>query len=650
MKKADNVLIICTDKRMIQTYRKVLADMEIDIDIEYVGNRFGANIGASLGYINEFREQGKEIIVTRGYLAQEIRKNLDFKVIEISISALDVLRALYRYSGTGVTVAAVECKDFIDVIMPVADMLNIKTVPYVVEKFSDFYDFFQKAKEDGADVICGGAMRYYDDYFRGIETEYASVDSSEDSIRDSLFNAMQIYELVSEEKKKRELIETLVNVSDVGTIAGDSDGNIIAANRKAAEILQFDQKNAVGKKIEKLSGAVSKAQLKDIEKRTSGIYEIMGSKVLVDRMPISIGGSKAGYVLRMKKTDEILSDDSRVRSILAKRGLQARYTLDDIKGGSEAIKRLKSQAEHYAKTDSTVLITGESGSGKELFAQSVHNASFRKGRPFLAINCSAFSPNLLESELFGYVAGAFTGARREGKIGVFELAHTGTIFLDEIGDMDPGVQARILRVIQEKEIMRVGDDKIISVDVRVIAATNKNLFEEVLKGNFREDLYYRLNVLNLNIPPLRERKEDIKELALSSLSDINQKLGCSITGIDKNVLEKLTCYQWHGNIRELNSFIEKMTAIVRSGRITMDNAEDIFREMDIQNRIYRNFYSENIVDKENMNVMTLKDAEDMLIDSALRECGNNRTKAAEKLGIDRTTLARRLKKKKTGEN
>ncbi len=637
MKKAENALIICTDKRLIGRYERVLRDMEIDIDIEYVGNRFGANIEASLNYIDQFREQGKEIIITRGFMAQEIRKKLDFKVMEISVSSFDVLSAIYPYAGKDVRMAAIECRSFIDVIMPVANMLGIEVRPYVVEKFQDFYDFFRQAVNDGADVICGGAMGHYDDFFSSMDIEYATVDSSQTSIRDSLLNALEVYDLLDEEKKKREMIETIANISDVGIIAYDDSGTVTAVNQKAAEIWRIDRRRSAGRKIESLAPFITSPDLKKLLSSPTGIYEIGGKKILVDIVPMSIGERYLGSVMRMKTTDEIISDDSRVRSILAQKGLQAKYTIDDIKGSSPAIQRLKSWVKHYAITDSTVLITGESGTGKELFAQTVHNASMRKSKPFLAINCSAFSPTLLESELFGYVSGAFTGARREGKIGVFETAHTGTIFLDEIGDMDLTVQAKILRVLQEKEIMRVGDDKIISVDVRVIAATNKNLFEEVLKGNFREDLYYRLNVLNIDIPPLRERKEDMDELIEEALFDINEKLQCGITGIGDDVIQKMKEYDWHGNVREMNSFIEKMTALVRTGKITMDKVSGLFSEMDRQSRAYREFSGQT-----SDETPTLKEAEKELIEQALRKTGYNKTKAARLLGIDRVTLNRKL--------
>ncbi len=642
MIKAENALIICTDKRLIGRYESVLKSMEIDIDIEYVGNRFGADMEASLAYIDGFRALGKEIIITRGFMAQEIKKKLDFKVMEIAVSSFDVLSALYKYAGRDISMAAVECQSFIDAIIPVADILGIKIRPYVVEKFQDFYDYFRLAVKDGADVICGGAMKYYDEYFASMDIEYASVDSSQTSIRTSLVNAIEVYQLLDEEKRKREMIETLVNVSDVGIISYDDNRTVMAVNQKAADLLEFDRSSAVGLRIEKLNPQIDIKKLENILAASSGLFDMGEKKILMDCVPVSIGERYLGSVLRMKPTDEIISDDSRVRSILAKRGLQAKYTLEDIKGISPAIQRLKSWVKHYAMTDSTVLITGESGTGKELFAQTVHNVSNRKSKPFLAINCSAFSPTLLESELFGYVAGAFTGARKEGKIGVFEMAHTGTIFLDEIGDMDLSVQAKILRVLQEKEIRRVGDDKIISVDVRVIAATNKNLFEEVLKGNFREDLYYRLNVLNINIPPLRERKEDIDQLVNEALLDINARLKYSITGIDATVIKRLKDYEWHGNVRELNSFIEKMAALVRSGKITIDKVISLFDEMDRQQKVYREFYGEDILGPGTMN---LKEAEKEMIHKAMEMTGHNKTNAAKMLGIDRVTLNRKLNRR-----
>ena len=225
-----------------------------------------------------------------------------------------------------------------------------------------------------------------------------------------------------------------------------------------------------------------------------------------------IKGYSHGAVATFQPIGAIQASEQKIRLTSHKRGLIAKNTLADIAGESDPIVQAKEQAKLYAQSDSTVIIVGETGTGKEIFAQAIHNASPRARGPFVAINCAALPENLLESELFGYEGGAFTGARKEGKPGLFELAHGGTIFLDEIGEMSLAVQARLLRILEEREVMRLGGDRVIPVDVRVIAATNKDLFHKVTQKSFRQDLFYRLCVLQLRLPPLRERLEDIPHL------------------------------------------------------------------------------------------------------------------------------------------
>ena len=213
--------------------------------------------------------------------------------------------------------------------------------------------------------------------------------------------------------------------------------------------------------------------------------------------------------------------------------------------------------------ESNILIRGETGTGKELFAQSIHNASQRKNRPFVAINCAALPDNILESELFGYVEGAFTGAAKGGKVGFFEIAHKGTLFLDEIGDISPKLQSRLLRVLQEREIIRLGSDTVIPIDVRIIAATNKDLYAEVQAGAFREDLYYRLDVLELKLPPVRQRKQDIPCLAEHFLNFEREKHACVLKGFTKGATQLLTSYDWPGNVRELRNFCERISILCK---------------------------------------------------------------------------------------
>ena len=263
--------------------------------------------------------------------------------------------------------------------------------------------------------------------------------------------------------------------------------------------------------------------------------------------------SDSSFAILLADKDVVLKDETEITAMerslnkkLVEKGLFAKHSFRDIKHRSKAMEDCIQHAKAAAATEYTVLIIGESGTGKELIAQAIHNDSQRKNRPFVGVNCAAIPENLLESELFGYVGGAFTGADKNGKIGYFERANHGTIFLDEIGDVSPAMQAKLLRVIQERQIMRVGSDRVIDLDVRIIAATNKNLLEAVEKERFREDLYYRLNVLQIKMPPLRARKEDIAVLLEYFLKDDYDRLS-------KEEKEYLKKYQWPGNIRELEN-------------------------------------------------------------------------------------------------
>ena len=332
--------------------------------------------------------------------------------------------------------------------------------------------------------------------------------------------------------------------------------------------------------------------------------------------------------------------ESQIRKKLLAKGHVAKSLFNDIKGQSKELKKTKEKAKLYAEVDSTVIIMGETGTGKELFAQSIHNYSLRADKPFVAVNCAALPETLLESELFGYVEGAFTGARKGGKTGLFELAHGGTIFLDEISEMSPNLQARFLRVLQEKEVVKIGDDKVIPIDVRVIAATNRDLFEYVGDGKFREDLFYRLCVLRLDIPPLRERKDDIYELVEYFI-----ELKCKILNkkpqkLSSGIMKKLVNYDWPGNVRQLENLIERCL-VISSGKEIND---EILSEALFNTPAYKIITDQVNYEEISENAGVLKDIEYDAIRKVLHETNGSRKLAAEKLGISVTTLWRRLKK------
>ena len=283
-----------------------------------------------------------------------------------------------------------------------------------------------------------------------------------------------------------------------------------------------------------------------------------------------------------------------------------------------------------------MLLLGESGTGKELFAQSIHNYSSRSAEAFVAINCSALPGQLLESELFGYVGGAFTGARKEGKRGLFELAHNGTIFLDEIGDMDKELQSRLLRVLEEKQVRRIGSDSIIPVNVRVIAATNMDLWNESVQGNFRLDLYYRLNVLNIKLPPLRERPSDVALLARWLLRRYCEQYGTQIECLPTDVMERLQEHQWIGNIRELKNVLERIVLSSENGKVDPDTVDLMLDKYAV--------LPERGKPTENNEILTgtMEEIKRKVAGFVLAQEGNNIARAARRLQIDRNTLKKML--------
>jgi transcriptional regulator with PAS, ATPase and Fis domain len=338
----------------------------------------------------------------------------------------------------------------------------------------------------------------------------------------------------------------------------------------------------------------------------------------------------------LRKVKDIQSTEFDVRKKLLNKGHVAKWTFDNMIYKTDAFLETIEEAKRYASSNSTVLIVGESGTGKELFAQSIHNFGRRSKGPFVAVNCAALPVNLLESELFGYAPGAFTGASKEGKVGMFELAHNGTIFLDEIGDMDLYLQSRLLRVLEQKEVMRLGDDRVIPIDVRVIAATNRNLYECVEKNVFRRDLFYRLNILGLQLPPLRERAGDIPALVDHFIEDYAKKYNLQAVNLGKKEREILLRYDWPGNVRELRALIEKLVVLSDMKKVDHDLLSSIIYNGKKSGRSAENSLSVRLELNGSFN-----DIQKQLIDATLDYSNRNLDMAAKLLGISKSTIWRR---------
>ncbi len=453
-----------------------------------------------------------------------------------------------------------------------------------------------------------------------------------DLISSKLKAEIKTYEVELEKKK----LETLLDNMDKAVVSLDVNANIEKYNLKFKEV--FDIKSdIIGNFIGDVLKFIKLNNFNSInnDKTYNFIYrgDSKEFKGIYNIKPIILNDELKGYVLDfIDKVDAIknynkMSNDHRI-------------FLDNIIGNSYAINKAKEEALMASKTSSTVLITGESGTGKELFARAIHNHSHRSGNPFIAINCAAIPDNLLESELFGYEEGAFTGAKKGGSLGKFELADKGTIFLDEIGDMSLHLQAKLLRVLQEKEVDKIGAKHNVTIDVRIIAATNKDLEDMVKKGTFREDLYYRLNVIPVVLPTLRQRKNDIHLLIEYMIREYSNKLSKNVEGIDIQAMEYLCEYSWPGNIRELQNVIEYSVNRCEGSTINLDN---------IPNRIKHSHSNNELNINTTEQIVTLDELEKNEIIKALEKYKNykkDKDLAAKALGISRATLYRKIDKYK----
>ena len=366
------------------------------------------------------------------------------------------------------------------------------------------------------------------------------------------------------------------------------------------------------------------------------LISLNGKPFMVKRNPFYTMGQISGYCLTFDSASQIRKNGSELSRKLKSQGLFARYHFDDIIYRDPHMERCIALAKKVAESDNVILITGETGTGKELFAQSIHNSSSRKNRPFVAINCAALPENLLESELFGYVEGAFTGTSKGGKMGLFELAHGGTLFLDEIGEVSLSIQSKLLRVLQERQVRRIGDNKVIDVNVRIISATNRSISKLSEQGLFRRDLMYRLDVLRLFLPPLRERENDVELLFLHLLKTQSQEARISVPALEPGALSFLHQYPFIGNVRELKNIVERVTVLKTGNIITTQNLKDALYPPDLNDSAME-VSSRPILDTGLLN-------EQERIRQALEQCGGSRTQAARLLGMDRSTLWRKMQK------
>jgi len=455
--------------------------------------------------------------------------------------------------------------------------------------------------------------------------------------------------------------EQIINLLAERIVVVDHDGIILYINEAYCEFLGTTVKDAVHRPVQDvIENTRMHIVAKTGQKELAALHPINGSEMIANRFPIIEDGKIVGAVgtvmfrspeeWRMYRTKiQGLVEELKYYKTKLEKELKSKYQFSDLIGKSSTFLATKKFAERISGSNSSVLLIGDSGTGKELFAHAIHNSSMRSSLPFVAINCASIPEHLLESELFGYDDGAFTGAKKGGKKGQFEMANNGTLFLDEIGDMPLSMQSKLLRVLQEKEVQRVGGQKSIAVDVRIIAATHRDLEKLVEEGKFRQDLYYRLNVIKIEIPPLRERKEDIPLISQSLLKKLERKFYRKGIELSAEVKERLMKHEWPGNIRELENVLERSINVLDGKTIEVAHLPLYLRDMESETSFVKTPQSPNKMPapKTLLPIDSLKEtlarAEKEAIIHALDITNGNKQEAAKLLGIGKTSFYEKCK-------
>lgn len=580
-----------------------------------------------------------DIIVARGITCAAIRKHhRDLTVVEIPVTGYDVIHAIEeckRRFGAR-KVAIIGAGTMVYGAPSLNDILGIQVSVFPVSSEREAEEKIHQALKQGAEAIVGGMMVYKLALSMGLLCTW--IKSGEDAIKQAVDEAVRVGKILETEREKAEFFKIIMDYIHEGILAVNREGIITACNRSALGILGKD-KEVLGMPASQVlpSGSPLTKVLHRGEEEL-GVMQILGDADLVGNfVPLRVGDKTAGVVATFQKVSKILEIGGEMRKKISSKGHRAKYSFQDILGEGDAIRAAIKRAEKYSSVDSNVLIYGETGTGKELFAHSIHKASSRAGGPFVAVNCAALPENLLESELFGYVEGAFTGAMKGGKAGLFELAHQGTIFLDEVGEIPLTLQAKLLRVLQEREIMRIGHNRVIPVNLRIIAATNKDLTEMAEKGLFRRDILFRLDVLRINIPPLRDRKEDLPIFVRHFLTHYRSSQGRPAIWMSTRAMDCLREHDWPGNVRELENLCERLSTLLEEEQADLHTVESLL------DRRSRPILRELSYSQPPHHKRKLRDIENEALRAAVERTGGNFSQAARDLGISRSTMWRKWK-------
>ena len=580
-----------------------------------------------------------DAIIARGITWAVARKMLkEVPVIELPITGYDIIRAIGECRDKYQTdrIAVVGTPGMINGVKTIERLVNISIEPFPIIDEDQAKATLLRIQASGISTVIGGGT--VSEMAAALAMNAVLIHCGQEAIFQALAEAKRVILIRRKEMERAEQFRSILDFSLEGIVAVDENGCLNLINKAASDLVGITEKD-IGRKAGDVVSKLHLDRVLESGQAELGLFEALaGRQVAVNCVPIIIKDRPAGAIATFQPVKALQELEGKIRRRMHIRRRTARFHFRDIISNNGAMRRIIGLAEEYSRVDSSVLILGETGTGKEVFAQSIHNAGNRRHGPWIPVNCAALPESLLESELFGYVEGAFTGAVKGGKIGLFEQAHHGTLFLDEIAEISPKIQGQLLRVIQEREIMRLGDERLIPIDVRLIAATNRDLRKMVKEGQFRADLYYRLDVLQLQMPPLRRRKEDILPMLQRFMKSFAARFQTAQKELTPQAQELLVRYNWPGNVRELLNITERLTVL---GGYTLD----VLDEEAIQSILCQSGPEAAEAPGRQPKPSTMKTKQlaqrDKII-SVLEQTNYHYGRAAEQLGMSRTTLWRRL--------
>lgn len=584
-------------------------------------------------YISQY-----DVLIGRGHTARILKKLNSAPVIDIPVTGYDILRAISearsQFDSRKIALFLSDVQNHDAQIL--CGVFGITVTTFVVNNIADMESTMQQVRDQGYDTVVGGYSSWVRAKQCGLST--VMIRTGEEAVIQAFREAQNMVTSIVKERERAKVYQTITQISKDGILYVNENGQVNMINKRGLQILSHPESTVQGSALSQAYPYLEPFCRSAIEGKIpvlDEILEIENHKVTFDFVPVLVSQRVVGVVITFQSVSKIQQMETQIRKRLSERGLVAKYNFHDIIHKSEIMNQTIALAQKYASVSSNILIVGETGTGKELLAQGIHNMSERNKKPFVAINCAALPENLLESELFGYVEGAFTGSKKGGKMGLFEQAHQGTLFLDEISELPYVFQGKLLRVLQEKQVRRIGDDRVTDVDVRIIAATNRNLKQLVEDGCFRRDLLYRLDILKVYVPPLCDRGEDVILIFQHLLRKYCVRFGKDIHQCTAQALQLLRTYPFEGNIRELSNITERLCVMAEG--VVIDEAlmrRALYPE-DIRAQVRRTI---SVVEEP---VPEKNEREEIL--DALDKTGGKKAEAARLLGIDRSTLWRKMK-------